>query len=907
MAIQTRNQKQIEYPSQYITEVLLKDGSRIRLRPIRIADTQGWLDFVSRLSPTTKYLRFHYIPKSFTMEDAIRYCTVDYKDTFAFVAEVLKGDRKEIVAIGRYYRLPSKRSAEIAFAIDDQYQGKGIGTKLMEWLANVARDNGITVFEADVLSENEQMMIVFRDYGFHVTSNLEGGVYHVTFPIARTATVAKKEEEREFSSTISSLRAVLVPKSLAVIGASRRPGNLGNLIFQCVMQNGYTGTAFPVNANGDSVMGVKAYRSVLDIPDDVELGVIVVPAPLVSKVADECGRKGVRSIIVISDGFKERGPEGEARERELREVALGHGMRLVGPNCMGVMNTDPAISMNATFSRVYPPSGDVAFLSQSGAMGLVILEYANSLNMGITTFASVGNRADISPDDLLRYWEQDPATKVILLYMESFGEPRRFARIARRVSARKPIVVVKSGSTPAGSRAASSHTGAMASSDVTADVLFRHAGIIRVNAIEELFDVATLLSNQSLPQGRRLVIVTNGGGPGIIAADAASNQGLSVVDLSPETVAKLKPMIKRDIHIGNPLDVTAGATAEEFEGVLRVLAADEGNDAVLTMFVPPVLIGTEAMEEAVRRVAPVFPRANKPLLACFLGQKGFKAKLGSKGKYVPCYPFPEEAISALAKACNYAEIQRRPRGIIPELRGIKRNAARKLMESILMRTAKRPIWLSPDEISQLLNCYGINFVETVTAKTADEAAKTASRMGFPVVVKLASETITHKTDVGGVVLDLKSEPEVVKAFKDIEDRLTRVGRRGEMEGVTVQHMVKGGIETIVGMTEDPTFGPLVMFGMGGVYAELLKDVAIRLQPLTDIDAREMVSSIKMAKLFEGFRGAPASDTESVADLLLRLSAMIEDLPEIDELDFNPVKVMPQGQGYCVVDARILVK
>lgn len=383
------------YPSQYEAEVLLKDGSRIRLRPIKREDTERWLAFMSRLSPHTKYLRFHHVTKDMSTEEAIRFCTVDYMNTFALVAEVLREQREDIVAVGRYYRLPGKHSAEVAFAIEDAYQGKGIGTKLMEWLVNVARDNGITSFEADVLAGNKQMMAVFRDYGFHVTSGLEEETYQVTIPIARTKRVMKKEEERERTSTLASLRSILYPRSVAVIGASRKPSTIGQLLFQCIMQNEFSGIVYPVNPNTESVMSVKAYPSIFDVPGHVDLAIIAVPAQLVAGVTDECGRKGVRAVIVISDGFKERSPEGDARERELREITLGHGMRLVGPNCLGVINTDPAIRLNASFSQVYPPRGNVAFLSQSGALGLAILEYAKKLNMGISTFVSVGNRADI--------------------------------------------------------------------------------------------------------------------------------------------------------------------------------------------------------------------------------------------------------------------------------------------------------------------------------------------------------------------------------------------------------------------------------------------------------------------------------------------------------------------------------
>jgi len=897
---------EMAYPVQYETEVLLKDGSRILLRPIKKDDIERWLDFVSRLSQRTMYLRFHYVP-TLGREDAVRFCSVDYNNAFAFVAEVLRDRRREIIAIGRYHRIPNKPSAEVAFAIEDVYQGKGIGTKLVEWLANVARDNGITTFEALVLAENKAMMNVFKDYGFHVTSEYEGNVYRVTFPIARTKLVTKKEEERERAATVASIRSLLYPHSVAVIGASRESNTIGQLLFTCIMQSGFSGVVYPVNPNAEAIMSVKSYPSVLDIPGPVDLALIAVPAPLVVTVTDECGRKGVHSIVVVSDGFKERGGEGAQRERELRDVALGHGMRIVGPNCMGVINTDLTINLNATFSPVFPPRGNVAFLTQSGALGLSILEYANNLNMGISTFVSVGNRADISTNDLLQYWEQDATTKTILFYLESFGNPRKFARIARRVSTAKPIVAVKGGSSTAGSRAASSHTGALATPQIASDALFYQAGIIRVNTLEELFNVATLLSNQPVPAARRVAIVTNGGGPGIIAADACEHHGLALPELSSEMIEALRSVVKRDITFRNPLDLTAGATGAEFEGVLKILADDDSFDAVLTIFIPPTIVDPKEAEEAVRRVAPLFQRHKKPLLACFMGQRGFKTKLGTSGKFVPCYPFPEEAISALAKAAEYGEWLGRPKGSIPKIQGLKRERAQKLIESALTSSPQRPLWLSAGAIADLLDCYGIRIVETLVAKTAAEAATVASKLGFPVAVKLASSTLVHKTDVGGVALGLRSEQDVEKAFNDMKGRIVEMDREAEMEGVTVQRMVAGGIEVIVGVTQDPSFGPLIMFGLGGIYAELAKDVAVRLHPLTDRDARELVDSLKMAKVFEGFRGAPPSDTQALEDLLLRISVLVEDIPQIAELDLNPVKVMERGEGYRVVDARIMVR
>jgi acetyl coenzyme A synthetase (ADP forming)-like protein len=895
------------YPPEYETEVVLRDGSTALLRPIRCDDTERWLDFIHRLSTRSKYLRFHHVPKEMVMDDAVRFCTVDYSNAIAFVAEVLKGERREIVAIGRYFRLPDKRVAEVAFVVEDAYHGKGMGTRLVESLADVARRNGITTFEADVLAENREMMGVFRGYGFHITSEIEGGVLHVTFPIAATRTVLRKEERREAIATMASLRSIMTPRSVAVIGASRNPGTIGHLIFQAIVQNAFSGVVYPVNPNADAVLSVKAYPSVSDIPGDVDLAVIVVPSQLVVRVADECGRKGVHAIIVISDGFKERGPDGAAREQELRAVTFGRGMRLVGPNCMGIINTDPSTNLNATFWRGYPKRGGIAFLTQSGAMGLVVLEYANDFNIGISTFASIGNRADISPTDLLLYCEKDTATKVILLYLETFGDPRKFSRIARRVSATRPIVAVKGGSTAAGSRAAMSHTGALATPDIVSDALFRQAGIIRVDSVEQLFDVAALLSSQPVPGGRRLAIVTNGGGPGIIAADAAARRGLVLPDFSPETISALKSAVKRDIGFGNPLDVTAGAAAEEFGSVLRILGADPGVDAVLTIFVPPIVVDTGAMEDTIRSVTPVFRRHKKPLLACFIGQKGVQTKLGAGNKSVPSYLFPEDAVSAYAKAVEYGELTRRRPGTIPKIRGIRRERGRRMVQSVLTASAERPLWLSADAVSQLLECYGIRTAETAVARTAEEAASLASKMGFPVAVKLNSSTILHKTDVGGVVLGIKTADEVERAFEDIRARLREMGRDQEMQGVVLQRMIRGGVEAIVGVTQDPSFGPLIMFGMGGVYAELLNDVAVRFHPLTDVDARELIASLKMAKLFEGFRGAPPSDTQALEDLLLRLSALVEDLPQISELDFNPVKVMPRGDGYWVVDSRIAVR
>jgi len=527
--------------------------------------------------------------------------------------------------------------------------------------------------------------------------------------------------------------------------------------------------------------------------------------------------------------------------------------------------------------------------------------------MGLSSFVSVGNRADVSYHDFLQYWEQDEATKVILLYLESFGDPDKFARIARRVSAKKPIVAVKSGTTAAGARAASSHTGALASSDVASSILFKNAGIIRVNTVEELFNMATMLSTQPNPKGRKLVIVTNGGGPGIIAADAAASNNLLVEELSQATCAKIRPFMKRGINIGNPIDTTAGATADEYEGILRVLAADDDVDAVLAIFAPPIVVETKDMEEAMRRVAPVFWRAKKPILGCFIGQKGLSARLGKDGHYIPLFTFPEEAMVALRRAAEYDEMRRKPQGKIPVLKGIDKEKARELIDTAIKNSKSRDLWLSPTEIMELLKSYGIRIPAVAAATTVPQAQKAAKKMGFPVAVKLESPTITHKSDVGGVILNVTSEDGVAEAFNTIRQNLEKLGKEKEMAGVTIQEMSTGGVETIVGVTQDPSFGPLMMFGSGGIYAELIKDITLKIHPITDVDAIEMINSLKMSKIFEGYRGSAPKDTKAIQDLLLRVSALIEDIPEIAEMDLNPVNVMPAGEGYRVIDARIKLK
>ena len=896
-----------KYPTEYNVRVVLKDGSVISFRPIKKDDAPEWLNFWHRLSSRSQYLRLHRSPPEMGMEDALRFCTIDYVNTFAFVAEAIEAHQKHIVAIGRYSRLPATpKTAEIAFVIVDAYQEKGIGTKFIEWLATVARKNDIDTFEAYVLPENTEMMSVFQGYGFHMKQILENNVYHISFPLTRTREVVRAKDARASQATLHSLEHILKPHAVAVTGASNRSGSIGQLVFQSMIQSGFTGVVYPINTNDDAVMSVKAYRSILSVPGEVDLAIVAVPASQVLGVVDECGQKKVKGLIVISDGFREKGEEGAALEREMVDMAFGYGMRIVGPNCMGLINTDPHVKLNATFALTNPAPGNISFISQSGALGLGILEYAKSMNIGFSSFVSVGNRADIASTDLLQYWEQDQATRVILLYLESFDNTDIFSRVSRRISTKKPILAIKGGSTPEGSRASHSHTGAMATSDVVSDALFSEAGIIMVNSIGELFDTAILLASQPVPRGRNVAILTNGGGPGILAADACAHSGLKVPDLSADTLSKIKSVIKRDIHINNPVDLTAGISPEEFEAVLKVLAADPGNDAILTIYVPPAGLDISSVEKAISHAAQLVRQNGKPLLSCFVGMSGLKGK-EMEGHFVPYYLFPEEAATALTNAVKYHDLKTKDTGSIPVFKDIEREKSHQLINDILTSSPQRPIWIDNRNMNELFKCYGIHFAETLVAATPEETAEIALKTGFPVVVKLNSATITHKTDVGGVILDIKTPEEVKTAFNQIRSNLAKIGRENEMQGVTVQRQISDGVEVIVGVTEDRMLGHVVMFGLGGIYAELIKDTAIRLHPLTDLNARELINSVKMSQLLKGYRGMPPYDTKALEELLLRISAMVEDIPQITEMDLNPVKVQPDGRGYWVVDARIMIQ
>ncbi|MBI2934143.1 MAG: GNAT family N-acetyltransferase [Chloroflexi bacterium] len=902
MAIKTQRDLQ-----DFRTVVTLKDGSSLRLRAIRRDDEEKLIGLFYRLSHRAVYLRFHHVLHNLSREEAQRFAAVDYDNTFAIVATVGEGAQEKIVGVGRYARLPKRDVAEVSFTVENGYQGRGIGTHLMERLAGLAHEKGIRAFEAEVLAENAEMMNVFRDSGFTVTRQTEDGVYLVGLAITPTREGEEVSAEREKLATIASLMPLLTPRSIAVIGASRRSGSIGNKVFHNLLEQEFAGVVYPVNSHALAVASVKAYPTILDIPAEVDTAVLIVPAALVPGIADQCGRKGVRGLVVISAGFAESGPEGIERQKTLMDIVTNYGMRLVGPNCMGIINTAPDVSMNGTFSSVFPSPGKIAFATQSGALELAILEYARTLNLGLSTVVSIGNMADVSGVDLLQYWEEDPSTRVILLYLESFGDPRKFARVARRVAMTKPIIAVKSGRTPAGSRAAASHTGAMASTEVGVDALFTQAGIIRVDTLEALFDVANLLSQQPIPRGNRVAILTNGGGPGILTADACASEGLELPPISDGAREELRSFLPPGSNLTNPVDMTADGTAEQYLKALRLLEREDQFDIIIVIFIPPIATSPEAVAAAIREVAPQFRNKGRIVVASFVGGRGAPPGLGSeKEGFVPAFNFPEATAKALASAFTYGRWLTRPRGAVPDLKGIDRERARQVLKAASEQRPEGTGWISPLSAFDLLNCYGINTLPVRAASTPDEAIRAAEATGYPVAAKLLSATIAHKTEVRGVFLDLHTGTEVENAFRKLEERMAEMKRQAEMQGVMIQPMMTSGIEVIAGVTQDPAFGPLIMFGLGGIQAELFKDVTFKIHPLTNIDAGEMVRSVKAYQLLQGWRGAAPSDIAAIEYLLLRISAMVEDLPQIRELDLNPVKVFEKGKGYVVVDARIML-
>ena len=899
--------------------VILRDGSTATLRPVAPTDAPLLRAFIENVSKEARVRRFFGdVPVEVALTHLLESRPPDHLSLL-----VLTGEEPRVVAHGTYIRdAPQAAAAEVAFLVDDAYQGRGVGSLLLERLALVAARRGVRSFYAPTEAGNRAMRALFRSSGFPVREERDGGTVEVSFSILPNRESVTRALTRERVATVASLRPFFHPRGVAVVGASRDPESLGHRIFESL--RGSSVPVYPVNDKADTVGGTRAYPSVEAVveaaPEPLDMAVIVTPRDAVLGVVDDCGRAGVRALLVVSAGFADAGEGGRALQETLKARVRGYGMRLIGPNCLGLFNTDPALRLNASPSLPLPPPGPVALSSQSGALGLAVLSLAQALELGLSQFVSLGNKADVSSNDLLQYWEDDPATQVILLYLESFGNPRRFARLARRVGRKKPIIAVKAGR-GAGDAGRSLGGGggenvlgdgvsdgvleSRVSEDGVVEALFRQTGVIRVGGLEEMFGAAALLSSQALPEGPRVGVVTNARGPAVLAVDALRAEGLELPPPSAATRAGLETLLPAGASTENPVNLLTTAGAEAYRAAVGALLADPTFDALLVLFAPLGLADPEGVSEALREsVAAARAAGNpKPILACFGGHRGLSA-LSSPNERIPSYRFPEAAARALGSAHTYARWRRTPPGVVPGYPDIDVDVAR----AVLRRTEdKGGGWLSARETADVLRAFGLPLIEGETAADAEGAVQAAEKLGYPVAVKLESRTLLQKSAWGGVVLGLTDAAAVRAACEGIKERLEEAGRVGELEGFLIQPVVAGGLELLVSVTDDPLFGPLISFGLGGVFVELLRDVVLRVTPLTDRDAREMIRGVRGYPLLSGYRGAPPADVGALETLLLRTSRLIEEVPEIVGLELNPVKAHPPGEGCTILDAKIKVR
>jgi acetate---CoA ligase (ADP-forming) len=873
--------------------VALRDGSTVHVRPVRAEDEEAMFRFLEGLDPGSRMFRFFSGATDLRAAAGLM-VDVDYSERYGLVG--VRGASDDVVAQGNYFGV-APGQAEIAFTIAPGLQGLGLGTLLLAHLAEVAQENGISLFVAEVMPENHRMIEVFRESGFPIEMSSRPGTIHVELPTSFSDEAISRFEDRDRLAAQAAIRPFLEPRAVAVIGASREHGTVGGQLFHNALESGFEGVVYPVNPSAEVVQSVRAYPSIAEVPDEVDLAVIAVPASVVIDVARDCGDEGVPALVVISAGFAETGLEGAERQRELVEVCRAAGMRLVGPNCLGILNTAGHSQLNVTFAPGTPPRGRVGFATQSGALGLALIDLASDRGLGVSSFASIGNRADITANDFLEYWEADDATRVALLYIESFSDSRRFSRVARRLGRRMPIVVVKSGRSAAGERATSSHTGALlAASDVTVDALFEQAGVIRTDSLAELLDVASLLENQPLPGGRRVGIVTNAGGPGIMCADACEASGLEVPELPEDVGARLAEVLPAEAGLLNPVDMIATATAEHYRRTIRILAEWDGIDALIVIFIRPLLTRAEDVATAIRDAVQEMPR-ELPVQAVFMSPRDHASMAGVG---VPTHLYPEDAARTLARVMRHVDWRNRPAQQPHDFDDVRADEAAAVIAEALQSGNE---WMQLAETARLLHCYGIAIPPWRVVPDPEQAGQAAEELGGRVALKAQGPGLVHKTEMGAVRIGLAGRAEVTRAAEEMDEAIARAGAR--RESFIVQAMVEGGVELLVGVVDDPTFGPVLACGAGGTQAELLKDVAVRICPITLDDAHRMLRSLATFPLLTGFRGSPEADLDALQELLLRVSAMVEAHHEISELDLNPVLAGPEGA--TAVDFRIRVK
>jgi acyl-CoA synthetase (NDP forming)/RimJ/RimL family protein N-acetyltransferase len=876
-----------DYPPHWEADIVLRDGGTAHLRPITPQDAEALQRMHLAQSQESTFLRF-FVPMPRLTETLLRQFThVDHTRQVALVA--LIGD--EIVGVANYGRV-DERQAEVAFNISDVHQGRGLGSSLLEHLAAAARERGIQRFVADVLPQNLKMVAVFREAGFRVTQEFDHGVMALAFDIDPTQESLAVMEAREHASEATSLRALLTPHSIVVIGASRDPESIGARVLQHVIEAGFTGQVHAVNPMATELAGVRCYAHISEVPGPVDTALVVVPAGAVLDVVRSCGQAGVRGLIVMSGGFAEMGGEGLNSQRELVRAARAHGMRLVGPNSMGLLNTNPQVRFNASLAARLPLVGGLGLFSQSGALGVAVLASAARRGLGVSSFVSAGNRADVSGNDCMQYWEEDPGTSVVGLYLESIGNPRKFSRIARRLSRKKPVIVVKSGA--GGRRVAPGHAVRSSRAPREAlDCMMRQTGVVRVGNIHELFDVAELLLHQPLPAGPRVAIVGNSQATAMLVADAAVNEGL-VVDAEPVTVRN-EPSI------------------EEFREALEVCYAQDGIDAVVACFIPPV---GAISPDMLRALAEVSASSTKTTVACLVGVSGvtggadvagladvagvadvlgaaadqgsLATDCGSK-RLLPAYPTPEDAVLALASAVRYAQWRQRDPGVRVDPGGIDRARARELVERSLSGTEQdASVHLATEEVRALLACYGLTVWPAATVTGVQGAVAAAERLGWPVVLKVSDDQRRHRGRPAGVVLDIENAA-------DLRVRMALMAQRlPEGRAFVIQHMAPEGAACVLTTMEDDLFGPIISFALAGDASELLGDISYRIPPLTDVDVADLIRSVKAAPRLTGYRGSPPLDVAELENIVARLSCLADDLPQLAALELNPVIVAESG-------------
>jgi acetate---CoA ligase (ADP-forming) len=885
----------------YQQDAVLRDGTSVVIRSVRAEDRGRLRELFARMSPRSVRHRFFAARRELAGAD-LDWLERGGPHDVALAAITQRGGREHLLGLGRYVVLPdvTPHVAEIAFEVGDADQGRGIGTLLLEHLARIARAAGLVAFRAEVEADNARMLDVFEQSGFGVHAALDQDVFRVEFPIAETERFVRVAAERERRAAARSLRAIFAPSSVAVIGASRTPGTIGRAILDNLVRDGFRGPVYPIHPTAPEIGGRRAYRSVTSVGAPVELAIVAVPAAAVEGVLRECADAGVQGIVVISAGFAEMSIAGQDAEVALRELVRTAGMRMVGPNCMGVLSTSPDVRLNATFSPRFPPAGNVSMVSQSGALGLAMVDRAVHLGLGIADFISIGNKADVSVNDVLAYWHTDPRTQVIALYLESFGNPRAFARLAPEVARAKPIVAVKSGRSAAGTRAAASHSAALASLDVGIDALFAQTGVTRVDTIEQLFDVVSLLSSQPAPEGPRVGVVTNAGGPGILLADACEAHGLVLPKLAEATLDALRGFLPVQAGLANPIDMIAAATPAQFEATLGIVGHDPNVDAVVAIYVPPLVTRPEEIAAAIARGAAAIP-PTKPVATVFMATSGVPAQLASGPRgAIPTYTYPENAAMALAAAVRHARWRRRPIGQRLHLPASSEQAVRARVRAWLEAHPEEG-WLPFEEVAQLLAAVGIELApHRQVPADAIAAADAARELGFPIVLKAIAPDLVHKSDVGGVALGLGDREAVIAAAERMRASLP-------LSGLLVQRQIPRGVEALVGVTLDPSLGPLVVAGIGGTAVELYRDVAFRVTPVTDVDAAEMLDQLRGRALLDGFRGSPPADRAALSDVIQRVAALVELVPELVELDLNPVIVREPGSGAVAVDARVRMR